>query len=316
MSQEIWNPDLNQNLDFMFFENYGNQTASSKAVKRISDGEESLTDAQIQQYMNSIYSLYNYKWKHLFEVVTDLLSEDGGYNPLWNYDKNSTITEKSTRTPDLTHKTTDEGSDAVRNLIEERGREEHNTGADETINEILNRKRTEEHEGDDVTKDEPDTTQTNETQNDSSETINSRFTFDDNSQDGTPTDKSKVVNSHKDTVKMSGSDKSTLTHGEKITTEDENKDKSTLTHGHNVHVSETNDDTTTTTYGKISTLKDTGTEQFNKTTTEKTYGNIGVLTSGEALIKDVEAYKVYDFFKIVFTDILNHISIKYCESFY
>ena len=300
----------------MFFENYGNQTASSKAVKRISDGEESLTDAQIQQYMNSIYSLYNYKWKHLFEVVSDLLSEDGGYNPLWNYDKNSKIKETEIRTPDLTMTNSDSGSDSVRNLVEERGREEKNSGDDKTTNEILNRKRVEEHEGDDVTKNEPNTTQTNEVQLDTSETANSRFTFDDTSQDGTPTDKSKVINQHKDTVKMSGDDKSTLTHGEKITTTDLNKDESTLTHGHKLVVSETNDDTTTTQYGKISTNKQTGTEKNEKTIEEKTYGNIGVLTSGEALIKDVEAYKVYDFFKIVFTDILNHISIKYCESFY
>ena len=314
MNQTIWNTNLNQKLDFIFFENYGDQEATSKINHR-NDGDP-LTDAQIQNMMNSIYSIYDYKWKHLYEVVSDLLSEDGGYNPLWNYDKNSRITEDSTRTPDLTHKTTDEGSDAVRNLIEQRSRDEQNTGNDETVNEILNRKRVEQHEGDDITKDEPNTTQTNEVQLDTSETANSQFTFDDNSQDGTPTDKSKVINQHKDTVKMSGDDKSTLTHGEKITTNDENKDKSTLTHGHNVHVSETNDDTTTTTYGKISTLKDTGNEQFHKVIDEKTYGNIGVLTSGEALIKDVEAYKVYDFFNIVFKDILRHISTNYSSAFY
>lgn len=285
-------------------------------TKKIQDGETSLTDTQIQEYMNSIYSVYDYKWKHLYEVVSDLLSEDGGYNPLWNYDKNSDITDTTTRTPNIEHKITDGGSDSVRNLIEERGRDETHSGNDVTTNEIDNRKRTEEHSGDDVTVDEPRTTQTNTTLTDSSETTNSQFTFDSTGTTGTPTDKSNTTNQHSDTVSMTGDDTSTLTHGEKIEITDENKDTSTLAHGHKVVVSETNDDTTTTTYGKTSTQKETGTETTIKRIIEKTYGNIGTLTSGEALIKDVEAYRVYDFFKIVFTDILNHISIKYCDVFF
>lgn len=300
----------------MFFENYGEQTASSKALKRISDGEESLTDAQIQTYMNSIYSLYDYKWKHLYEVVSDLLSEDGGYNPLWNYDKNGTITETETRTPDITTTNTDSGSDSVRNLVEERGRTEEKSGDDVTENEIINRGREETHSGDDITVEEPNTTTTNTTNTDSSETINSKFTFDSTGTTGTPTDKSSTTNQHSDTSSQTGDVTTTTTHGHKIVETETNKDKSTLKHGEKLEVNETNDDTTTTQYGKISTNRQTGTETIRKTTTEKTFGNIGVLTSGEALIKDVEAYKVYDFFKIVFTDILNHISIKYCESFY
>lgn len=270
LEQDIWASSLNASIDRLFFRKYGRREASWTLTDELDENEETLTDEQISEIITDIFHLYKYKWKHLFEVVKTL--EDGeGYNPLWNYDKTSKITTNVERTPNLIQTDEHTGNDTDTRKDDLRQEQSH-TGTDTDTREDNLKQRTYSLDG------------KNESVN-----TNSRNVF--NSTDFIGTDKVTDVDKYDDTMENTG----TQTNSSK--------------YGSSMGTTNTGTQTNSTTYNSTNKVKTTGKDNTMTVTSERTFGNIGILTSGEALIKDVEAFKVYDFYSIVFKDVLSVISL-------
>lgn len=227
------------------------------------------TDNRFNEIRANILDFYKsnyYKYKTLIATTNFV------YNPIWNVD--GTITEESTRTPNLKTTATDTTTTTA-------------SGTGATINS-----------GNDKTTTTNNNTTTNSGQDSTQTNV---LASNEKMSKVAPFDAENFKNLNNDTDKSNSDTTATTTHGLKVA---ENGDSTeTTTHGLKIENSNSTNSTTENSAGTTTT----GNEKIITTTTRS--GNIGV-TMTQALIKeerDVAEFNIIDMF---LEDLFNNISFN------